>query len=138
MNIPGGTLSLLASFVPGHHRGGGRQSGKAWMFRKPDKHFPRFVQRLCPRSLGNKNMGFGVRGLGLLLFKSRLCPSGRLFDRTISGFPHPRNGNYVAHLAELLGINFKIAQYNEDGPSTSWVQKMSRYCPRGINEYSFI
>ena len=74
MNIPGGTLSLLASFVPGHHGVGGRQSGKAWMFRKPDKHFPRFVQRLCPRSLGNKNMGFGVRGLGLLLFKSRLCP----------------------------------------------------------------
>ena len=68
MNIPGGTLSLLALFVPGRHGGGGRQSGKAWMFRKPGKHFPRFVQCLCPRSLGNKlEYGLWCEGVGTAL-----------------------------------------------------------------------
>lgn len=51
------------------------QSRKAWIFRKPGKHFPRFVQCLHPRSLDNK-LEYGLRceGVGTALVQVTTLP----------------------------------------------------------------
>ena len=52
-----------------------RQSRKAWMLRKPGKHFPRFVQCLRPRSLGNKlEYGLQCEGVGTALVQVTTLP----------------------------------------------------------------
>lgn len=93
-------LSPLALFAPGHHGGGGGQSRKAWMFRKPGKHFPRFVQYLRPRSLGSK-LEYELRceGVGTALVQVTTAPQAGYLTSL-----------YLAFLTQKMGTTLPTSQ----------------------------